>query len=326
MISYASALYKWHHIPTSDKAVNNIMSDYIGDFERGWRSEMCKTIKENYMTGFLKILNNPEVSAQLPTITEWTLEADPLHMAVREDKVKIVKALLGNKVQIDSISKDFTSGRYTALFEAVRNNNKDMARLLLEKGSDVNKKAINYENHWTLLQEALYKDYHDMIIILLTYGADPIITGRMELLVSGTRIYFEGTTFEWARNMNKFEAFQWLIDQVDSRQQIEVNNSMVNGHSKSQSKKKSSKSKSSKRSSKGKNFEPDEVQIEECNLSTTSFDVSDFMRECEIGRGAFGAVFKYKSIIPIMKISQSKKCVWSQTVNCFNMKKKSRRW
>ena len=237
------------------------MSDYIGDFERGWRFEMCKTIQENYMTGFLKILNNPEVSAQLPTIAEWTLEADPLHMAVRENKVKIVKALLGHKVRIDSISKDFKSGRYTALFEAVRSDNKSMARLLLEKGSDVNKKAIDYENHWTLLQEALYKDYHDMIIILLTYGADPIITGRMELLVSGTRIYYEGTTFEWARKMDKLQAFQWLIDQVDSEEPPLANNSvhshdedLMNSNSKS-----TRKSKSKKRSKDNKTFEEDEA-------------------------------------------------------------------
>jgi hypothetical protein len=82
----------------------------------------------------------------------------------------IVRLLLDNGADIDSLDE------WTALYEAIREENTEVVRLLIDRGANVNLQSTSLNRKgWTPLHEALYREYFKIARLLLDHGADPSI-------------------------------------------------------------------------------------------------------------------------------------------------------
>ncbi len=88
----------------------------------------------------------------------------PLHRAILSGRIDLVESLLAN-----GASPNHPEGAYTPLLQAVRTHNIFIARILLEKGADVD--ARN-ENSYTPLMAASANGDEEMIKLFLDHGAD----------------------------------------------------------------------------------------------------------------------------------------------------------
>lgn len=108
-----------------------------------------------------------------------------LNIACREDKVDMVKWLLSHKATIDIVSTD---REYTPLMDAVWRGNIEAAKILIDKGADVNK--ISKEGQ-TMIVLAVGAGNVAMSKLLAENGADVDIADSMGMSAYGYATLFK---------------------------------------------------------------------------------------------------------------------------------------
>ena len=93
-----------------------------------------------------------------------------LHLAAKENRLDIARALIARGDDFDTRDKD---GR-TPLYWAVRKTSLDVVRLLIEHGVDVNESIQKKMWAWDLypLQVATWDNSLDLVRLLIEHGAD----------------------------------------------------------------------------------------------------------------------------------------------------------
>ena len=96
-----------------------------------------------------------------------------LNVAVRNDNEELTKMILDCGADINAVSKD---RGYTAVMDAVWKGNKDITKLLISRGAELN--TISKEGQSNLVL-AVGADKVDICKILVENGADPDIKDQM---------------------------------------------------------------------------------------------------------------------------------------------------
>lgn len=130
--------------------------------------------------------NEEEVIEKLDTIdTEIDLEGGtPLNHAANYDRNNVIEFLIKKGANVNSSHKGFT-----ALISACERNNKELVKILIEAGADIEMKD-NFDNN--ALWKATFNENKEIIELLIKHGADPFSISK-----NGKTIY------ERANRMNK---------------------------------------------------------------------------------------------------------------------------
>lgn len=110
-----------------------------------------------------------------------------LNVACRNESVKMVNWLLERGAEIDVVSED---RGYTPLMDAVFKGNAEIAKILIEKGADVNK--VNKEGQ-TMIVLAVGADKLELCKLLTENGADVDVPDAMGMSAYGYAELFKKT-------------------------------------------------------------------------------------------------------------------------------------
>ena len=127
--------------------------------------------------------------------------AGPLGNAAKAGDVAELERLLNEGADVNE------SGLASPLFYAIQYNNSDAARLLIERGADVNKAST-----WgTPIHEGAKRGNTEIVALLLERGADPSVTVHWETFMPRNSLSRRGMTWAiWkvrstAANLNRYE-------------------------------------------------------------------------------------------------------------------------
>lgn len=146
--------------------------------------KLLKFINDNKIDMVKEVLkNNPTV-----VNPKDEFEFSPLALACEKGKMEIVQLMLDNGADLK------LAGNAQCLLNASMNGHTDIARLLIEKGMNINQK---FENNWTLLHHATQKGKMDIITLLLEKGVD--VTAKNDKGETAKDIAYENGMIELAR-------------------------------------------------------------------------------------------------------------------------------
>src|SRR5438105_1096956 len=109
-----------------------------------------------------------ECGANLTIIKEQACSESPLHVAVIEDRMEVIKYLVTTGMDIDSRS----FGGRTPLYVAAGYGKSKIVRFLIKTGADL---ELDSES-WTPLHIATFNGYEDVVRILVKAGANVFAT------------------------------------------------------------------------------------------------------------------------------------------------------
>lgn len=98
----------------------------------------------------------------------------PLHLAVEQNNIEIVKLLLGFGAKVNAQNKDIN----TPLQISAVHNYKEIAKYLIENGANVNNQNIA---KWSPLHDAASRNYYELMKLLIENGADIESQSRSKL-------------------------------------------------------------------------------------------------------------------------------------------------
>jgi ankyrin repeat protein len=146
--------------------------------------KLLKFINENKIDMVKEVLkNNPTV-----VNPKDEFEFSPLALACEKGKTEIVQIMLDNGADLK------LAGNAQCLLNASMNGHTEIARLLIDKGMNINQK---FENNWTLLHHATQKGKMDIISLLLEKGVD--VTAKNDKGETAKDIAYENGMIELAR-------------------------------------------------------------------------------------------------------------------------------
>jgi ankyrin repeat protein len=104
------------------------------------------------------------------------IENEAVHRAASDGDIKELEQLIRSGYSIHQ----FDDLGQTPLHYAVQNQHYKVAQFLLEHGADVNARHLETNSN-TPIALAVEGDYPEMVTLLLSFGADPTMTGWMGL-------------------------------------------------------------------------------------------------------------------------------------------------
>lgn len=194
----------------NDESLVKLLIDNHADInakDREGQTALMKACQEGYSKLVIDLIN---YGAEINIQDQGGYTA--LNHATCEGHKDIVEILIANKADLN-LSLTFLNTGYTPLIQAIMNDKIDIAKLLIEAGSDVNQVS---EKNWTALMYASYYGCIDIVRLLLDKNANTTIENYWGHTARNIALQQSETCYDNSELKSKFDTIIKLIDSKKS--------------------------------------------------------------------------------------------------------------
>ena len=159
-------------------------------FSRNWQGPLYESVRDNDMSRFNEIINDPTAAKDLPLVEQWIW--GPFHHAAYAGRLEMVSKMLTMGVKVDGMSQHGES----ALMFAAEGGHEAVMEMLIDRGANVN---FIRRDGGTALIAAARVGYPACVSRLLKAGANINFTDNKGK-----------TAKDWARERNNVECVRLL--------------------------------------------------------------------------------------------------------------------